>query len=277
LGVERQQEVVQPGRVPEGHADALRTKGLRASRPAEQVDVVPPSGARRFEPAHAEAEAAGALETGASLERHWVQGPELSGPARWIKRAFDLFGAVLIILLTTPLWIAIALTIKADSPGPVFFRQRRVGRDGRHFAMLKFRTMVDGADARKPGLLHLNQAGDGLFKIYDDPRVTGVGRWLRSTWMDELPQLLQVVTGKMSLVGPRPLVPDEDAQIEGDARGRLAVRPGLTGSWQAGGAKPIPIDEMADLDNRYIEHWSLWLDVKLVMKTAWNVIRRRGA
>jgi lipopolysaccharide/colanic/teichoic acid biosynthesis glycosyltransferase len=137
--------------------------------------------------------------------------------------------------------------------------------------------MVEGADARKPGLLHMNQAGDGMFKIYDDPRVTGVGRWLRSAWLDELPQLLQVVTGKMSLVGPRPLVPDEDAQIEGDTRGRLAVRPGLTGPWQAGGAKPIPIDQMAELDCHYIEGWSLWLDVKLVMKTAWNVIRRRGA
>ncbi len=250
---------------------------MHASQRAEQVGVRPPS-PRRFEPEHAETGAAeGALQTHGSLERHWVQGTELSGPARWIKRAFDLFGAALIIFLTTPLWVAIAVMIKADSPGPIFFRQRRVGRSGRHFEMLKFRTMVDGADARKPGLLHMNQAGDGLFKIYDDPRVTRVGRWLRSTWMDELPQLLQVVTGKMSLVGPRPLVPDEDAQIEGDARGRLAVRPGLTGPWQARGAKPIPIDEMADLDCRYIEQWGLWLDVKLVVKTAWNVIRRRGA
>lgn len=278
MAAERRQEVVPLGRAPEGQGDALQPNRLHASQPAEQVDIGPPSGTRRFESAQAEAgAAAGALETPKSLERHWVQGPELSGPARWIKRAFDLVGALLIIVLTTPLWVAIALMIKADSPGPVFFRQRRVGRDGRHFAMLKFRTMVDGADSRKPGLLHMNQAGDGLFKIYDDPRVTGVGRWLRSTWMDELPQVMQVVTGKMSLVGPRPLVPDEDAQIEGDARGRLAVRPGLTGPWQAGGAKPIPIDEMADLDCRYIERWSLWLDMKLVVKTAWNVLLRRGA
>jgi lipopolysaccharide/colanic/teichoic acid biosynthesis glycosyltransferase len=278
LAVERPQEVVPLGRAPEGQADALQPHRLHASQPAEQVDIGPPSGTRRFESAHEEAGAAdGGLETRDSLERHWVQGAELSVPARWIKRTFDFVGALLIIVLTTPLWVAIALMIKADSAGPVFFRQRRVGRDGRHFEMLKFRTMVDGADSRKPGLLHMNQAGEGLFKIYDDPRVTGVGRWLRSTWMDELPQVMQVVTGKMSLVGPRPLVPDEDAQIEGDARGRLAVRPGLTGPWQAGGAKPIPIDEMADLDCRYIERWSLWLDMKLVAKTAWNVIRRRGA
>lgn len=278
MAAERRQEVVPLGRAPEGQGDALQPNRLHASQPAEQVDIGPRKGTRRFESAQAEAEAAaGALQTRESLERHWVQGAELSVPARWIKRAFDFVGAWLIIVLTTPLWVAIALMIKADSPGPVFFRQRRVGRNGRHFAMLKFRTMVDGADSRKPGLLHMNQAGDGLFKIYDDPRVTGVGRWLRSTWMDELPQVMQVVTGKMSLVGPRPLVPDEDAQIEGDARGRLAVRPGLTGPWQAGGAKPIPIDEMADLDCRYIERWSLWLDMKLVAKTAWNVLLRRGA
>ena len=278
MAAERRQEVVPLGRAPEAQADALQPNRLHASQPAEQVDIGPRKGTRRFESAQAEAEAAaGALETRESLERHWVQGAELSVPARWIKRTFDFVGALLIIVLTTPLWVAIALMIKADSAGPVFFRQRRVGRDGRHFEMLKFRTMVDGADSRKPGLLHMNQAGDGLFKIYDDPRVTGVGRWLRSTWMDELPQVMQVVTGKMSLVGPRPLVPDEDAQIEGDARGRLAVRPGLTGPWQAGGAKPIPIDEMADLDCRYIERWSLWLDMKLVAKTAWNVLLRRGA
>ena len=261
MGAERQQDVVPVGRVPGRQADALRPKGRR-----------------RFEPAHENEQGGGvALETPESLERHWVQGPELSAPARWVKRAFDLFGAMLLILLTTPLWLTIALLIKADSRGPVLFRQRRVGRDGRHFNMLKFRTMVDGADARKPGLLHMNQAADGLFKIYDDPRVTGVGRWLRSTWMDELPQLLQVVTGKMSLVGPRPLVPDEDAQIEGEGRARLAVRPGLTGRWQAGGASSIPIDEMVKLDCAYVEDWSLWLDVKLVLKTAWNVVRRRGA
>jgi lipopolysaccharide/colanic/teichoic acid biosynthesis glycosyltransferase len=279
LGAERQQEVVPRGRVPEGQGDALTPKRVRGSQRAEQVDVGPPSGPRRFEPAPAEVGAAAdaALQTRGSLERHWVQGTELSGPARWIKRAFDLIGAMLIILLTTPVWLAIALLIKLDSPGPIFFRQRRVGRSGRHFEMLKFRTMVDGADARKPGLLHMNEAGDGLFKIYDDPRVTRVGRWLRSTWMDELPQLMQVVTGKMSLVGPRPLVPDEDAQITGDARGRLAVRPGLTGPWQARGAKPIPIDEMAELDCNYIEHWSVWLDVKLIAMTAWNVLLRRGA
>ena len=197
--------------------------------------------------------------------------------SRGSKRAFDLIGALLIILLLTPLWITIALLIKAESPGPILFRQRRIGRDGQPFRMLKFRTMVQGADARKPALLHLNEAADGLFKIYHDPRITRVGRHLRATWFDEFPQLLHVVTGKMSLVGPRPLVPDEDAQISPANRLRSAMRPGMTGPWQVGGGSAIPIDEMARIDCTYVERWSLWLDLKLLARTAWQVVRRRGA
>jgi lipopolysaccharide/colanic/teichoic acid biosynthesis glycosyltransferase len=197
-------------------------------------------------------------------------------PSRLAKRAFDLIGAFLLTIALAPAWIAIALLIKADSPGPILFRQRRVGRDGRSFGMLKFRTMVDGADARKPALLHLNQAADGLFKIYDDPRVTRIGRWLRTTSLDELPQILHVLTGKMSLVGPRPLVPEEDAQINGAHRRRLAMRPGMTGPWQVAGASSVPIHEMVDLDCSYLENWSLWLDVKLLARTAGLVVARRG-
>lgn len=194
------------------------------------------------------------------------------------KRGLDLIGALLLILLLTPLFLTIALLIKADSPGPVFFRQRRVGRDGRSFMMLKFRTMVEGADAHKPALLALNEAADGLFKISADPRVTRTGRRLRATWLDELPQLFQVVTGKMSLVGPRPLVPEEDALIQGETRRRrLSMRPGMTGAWQVGGAWSIPITEMAQLDCEYVEEWSLWRDLRILVRTAWNVVRRRGA
>jgi lipopolysaccharide/colanic/teichoic acid biosynthesis glycosyltransferase len=195
---------------------------------------------------------------------------------RGVKRAFDLIGALLLVVLLAPLWLAIALLIKADSPGPILFRQRRIGRDGRPFAMLKFRTMVDGADARKPALLHMNDAAEGLFKISDDPRVTRIGRWLRGTCLDELPQLLHVVTGKMSLVGPRPLVPEEDAQIRGVYRERLTMRPGMTGPWQVEGASAIPIHGMVLLDRFYIEEWSLWLDLRLLAKTASLVILRRG-
>src|SRR5581483_9191173 len=161
--------------------------------------------------------------------------------ARVTKRAFDLIGAILLLVVLAPAWITMALLIRLDSPGPILFRQRRIGRNGEPFWMLKFRTMVDGADAHKPALLHLNEAGDGLFKINGDPRVTRVGRWLRATSLDELPQLLHVVTGRMSLVGPRPLVPNEDAQISGPARRRLAMRPGMTGAWQVGGDRTISI------------------------------------
>jgi lipopolysaccharide/colanic/teichoic acid biosynthesis glycosyltransferase len=196
--------------------------------------------------------------------------------ARSIKRMIDLVGATLLVIVLAPVWLMIALLIKADSPGPILFRQRRIGRDGRPFAMLKFRTMVVGADDHKAALLHLNEAADGLFKINGDPRVTRVGRWLRASSLDELPQLLHVITGRMSLVGPRPLVPEEDAQIVGDQRRRLQMRPGMTGVWQVAGASSIPIHQMVILDSGYVNDWSLWVDVKLIAITASLVVRRKG-
>jgi lipopolysaccharide/colanic/teichoic acid biosynthesis glycosyltransferase len=196
--------------------------------------------------------------------------------ARAAKRTLDLVGAILLLVVLAPFWLTMALLIRLDSPGPVLFRQRRIGRDGTPFSMFKFRTMVDGADAHKPSLLHLNEAGDGLFKINGDPRVTRVGQWLRATSMDELPQLLHVVTGRMSLVGPRPLVPDEDAQITGSDRLRLSMRPGMTGAWQAGGDRTISILQMADIDNDYVQHWSMWTDVRLLVETAVHVALRKG-
>jgi lipopolysaccharide/colanic/teichoic acid biosynthesis glycosyltransferase len=196
--------------------------------------------------------------------------------ARGAKRIVDLVGSLLLIALLAPFLLMIAILIRADSPGPVLFRQRRIGRDGTPFSMLKFRTMVDGADSHKPALLHLNEAGDGLFKINGDPRTTRIGRWLRATSLDELPQLVHVVTGRMSLVGPRPLVPEEDALITGDYRRRLSMRPGMTGVWQVAGASSIPIDQMVELDRGYVEQWSLWLDCKLLLQTASHVVLRRG-
>jgi len=196
--------------------------------------------------------------------------------ARGAKRAFDLVGALLLLVILAPAWLMIAFLIKADSPGPVLFRQRRIGLNGKAFMMFKFRTMVDGAEEHKPALLHLNEAADGLFKIDGDPRVTRVGRWLRATSLDELPQLIHVVTGRMSLVGPRPLVPEEDARITGRDRHRLSMRPGMTGVWQVGGASAIPIQEMVKLDRGYIEDWSPWLDVKLLGETAAHVLLRKG-
>jgi lipopolysaccharide/colanic/teichoic acid biosynthesis glycosyltransferase len=215
----------------------------------------------------------GTLDLAPSEERYERQHGVL---ARGIKRAVDIVGAVLLIAILAPTWLMMAVLIKADSPGPILFRQRRIGRDGKAFWMVKFRTMVDGADAQKQALLHLNEAAEGLFKIDGDPRVTRVGRWLRATSLDELPQLLHVVTGKMSLVGPRPLVPEEDARIVGSQRGRLQMRPGMTGVWQVGGASSIPIHEMVKLDTAYVDDWSLWTDLKLIAVTAGHVVLRKG-
>jgi len=193
-----------------------------------------------------------------------------------LKRAMDLVGAFIALILLLPLWLFIALMVRVDSPGPVLFRQRRIGRWGEPFGMLKFRTMFDDADSQKFGLLHLNEAGEGLFKIERDPRVTRFGRLLRVTSLDELPQLLHVLSGRMSLVGPRPLVPDEDAQIQARYRVRLAMRPGMTGAWQVAGASRIPISEMVKLDYAYVAGWSLLTDLKLLIWTVPHVVKRRG-
>ena len=151
-----------------------------------------------------------------------------------------------------------------------------MGREGIPFEMFKFRTMVDGAEAQKAELAADNEAGGGLFKIKDDPRVTRVGRLLRRASLDELPQLLNVLRGEMALVGPRPLVLDEDSQIEGWQRPRLELPPGMTGPWQIFGSARIPLDEMVKIDYLYGANWSLWLDMKILLRTVPFVLGRRG-
>jgi len=200
----------------------------------------------------------------------------LSRSSARIKRSFDAVGAAVGLVLVAPVLAIVALLIKRDSRGPVFYRQTRVGRDGRPFQMWKFRTMVEDADAMKPELFALNEAEQGLFKIVKDPRVTPVGRRLRSVSLDELPQLVNVVRGEMSLVGPRPLVTDEDAQITGLDRHRLQLTPGMTGQWQVLGGSLVPLPEMMKLDYRYVAGWSLWVDVKILLRTATYVLSRRG-
>jgi lipopolysaccharide/colanic/teichoic acid biosynthesis glycosyltransferase len=193
------------------------------------------------------------------------------------KRAVDVVVSTAAIIVLLPLWLVIAVAIKLDTPGPIFFRQRRIGRDGLSFRMLKFRTMVDGADDQKGSIIHLNEAGEGLFKISRDPRMTTVGRFLRSTCLDELPQLLHVVVGQMSLVGPRPLVPEEDELVRGSYRRRLTMRPGITGVWQATGASRwIPLGQMAELDTEYVDNWSLWRDLGILWRTVPLVLKRAG-
>jgi len=176
------------------------------------------------------------------------------------------------IVLLTPVFALIALVIKLDSRGPVFFRQVRMGEDEKPFLMLKFRTMKADADARKVEFAHLNKhAGPGgdsrMFKISGDPRVTRVGRFLRRYSLDELPQLLNVLRGEMTLVGPRPLIPDEDRYVNDWARKRLDLKPGMTGLWQVLGRNEIPFGEMMKLDYLYVTSWSLWLDIRLLLRT----------
>jgi lipopolysaccharide/colanic/teichoic acid biosynthesis glycosyltransferase len=220
---------------------------------------------------------------GSSVEFDHVDGLTMLGVRRFgltrsstfLKRAFDLIGATFLLLAFAPLMAAIAVAIRLGGPGPLVFRQVRVGRDGRRFTIYKFRTMIPEADEIKHTLLHLNET-EGLFKIAADPRITKVGRLLRSFSLDELPQLLNVWRGEMSLVGPRPLVVDEDAQIEGLDRSRLQLTPGMTGHWQILGSARVPLTEMVGIDYLYIANWSLWTDLKILLRTGAYVLGRRG-
>jgi exopolysaccharide biosynthesis polyprenyl glycosylphosphotransferase len=200
----------------------------------------------------------------------------LSRSSKLLKRTLDVAGSSALLFALGPLMLMIALAIRLDTRGPVFFRQCRMGRGNVPFEMNKFRTMVDGADGQKSALRGRNEAGGGLFKIEDDPRVTRVGRFLRRTSLDELPQLLNVLRGDMALVGPRPLVMDEDRLVEGWQRRRLQLAPGMTGLWQIFGSARIPLHEMVKIDYLYGANWSLWLDVKILLRTVPFVLGRRG-
>ena len=200
----------------------------------------------------------------------------LTRSSELIKRAADLIAAGLVTIVLGPLLLVITLAVMLDSEGPVFFRQARIGRRGDRFHMLKFRSMVADAEVRKHELRRFNEVEGGLFKIENDPRITRVGRFLRKTSLDELPQLLNVLSGDMSLVGPRPLVPDEDRLIEGWRRRRLAVKPGMTGLWQIFGSSRIPMHEMVKIDYIYGANWSLWLDLRILLRTVPYVLSRRG-
>lgn len=220
---------------------------------------------------------------GSSIEVDDVHGLTLLGVRRFglsrssaiVKRSLDVAGAGLLLIGLGPLLAALAILIRLDSRGRPVYRQARIGRDGQPFTMFKLRTMVVGADALKPSLRSRNEA-DGLFKIADDPRLTRVGRWLRHYSLDELPQLVNVLRGEMSLVGPRPLVGDDDAQITGLDRRRLYLTPGMTGPWQILGSARVPLSEMIKLDYLYVTGWSLWSDVKILLRTVPYVLARRG-
>jgi exopolysaccharide biosynthesis polyprenyl glycosylphosphotransferase len=203
--------------------------------------------------------------------------PEVTG-ARWlVKQAFDRALAFSVLLMLSPVIIALGLAIRLSDGGPALFRQTRVGKDGKLFNVYKFRTMVVDAEERKANLVALNETAGVLFKIRKDPRVTPIGRWLRRYSLDELPQLINVLIGDMSLVGPRPALPSEAAEYGHDMLRRLRVKPGITGLWQVNGRSDLAWDEAVRLDVRYVENWSFVLDLQILWKTFSAVTGGAGA
>jgi len=198
-------------------------------------------------------------------------------PYEVTKRVVDIVGALVGLIAGAPVLLLAALAVKLDGSGPVFFRQVRLGQDGRPFTMLKLRSMTVDAPLRQAELASGNHMDGPVFKIRSDPRATRVGRWLRKASLDELPQLWQVLCGDMSLVGPRPPVPEEVARYEPWQRERLAVKPGLTCTWQVSGRSDIPFDQWVQMDIDYVRHRSLALDLKLLLLTIPAVLTGRGA
>ncbi|MFF4121259.1 sugar transferase [Streptomyces sp. NPDC001714] len=203
--------------------------------------------------------------------------PTFTGGRRAIKEVVDRVGAAVLLLLFAPLMVSVALLVLVNSRGGAFYSQRRVGKDGREFTILKFRTMVAGADRARADLADRNEGAGLLFKLRRDPRVTRVGAVLRRYSIDELPQLFNVLSGSMSLVGPRPPLPEECAAYDPDIRRRLLVKPGLTGLWQISGRSDLPWEEAVRLDLRYVEDWSLALDTVILWKTMRAVLHGQGA
>lgn len=194
-----------------------------------------------------------------------------------LKRFMDITLSLFLIIMLLPIFLIIGVLVKATSKGPMFFRQQRVGYNGRIFTLYKFRTMVEDAEKLKEGLIRHNEMDGPVFKMKNDPRVTRVGAFLRKTSADELPQLINVLKGDMSLVGPRPPVPPEVAQYNLCDRRRLSMKPGITGIWQVSGRNKISFQQWMEMDRQYIDHWSLWLDLKILFRTIPVVLKREGA
>jgi exopolysaccharide biosynthesis polyprenyl glycosylphosphotransferase len=204
--------------------------------------------------------------------------PPIFAGTQWVvKRAFDLAVGVFIVVVGLPLWLLLALLVKLTSRGPVFYADDRVGLGEREFRMLKFRTMVAGAAEQQPALENANEASGALFKIRDDPRVTPLGRFLRRFSLDEVPNVINVLRGEMSLVGPRPLPIRDHERLEPWHRRRSNVLPGMTGLWQVAGRSDLSFDDLVRLDFYYLENWSIWLDITLIIKTPLAVFARKGA
>jgi lipopolysaccharide/colanic/teichoic acid biosynthesis glycosyltransferase len=222
------------------------------------------------------------VERGEYVPGHGVPLFELRPPifagAEWVtKRAFDILVGTLIVVIGFPVWLALALLIKLSSSGSVLYADPRIGLGQQPFQMLKFRTMVTGASEEQEALEEDNEASGPLFKIRDDPRVTPVGRLLRRLSIDEVPNVINVLRGEMSLVGPRPLPLRDYDQLEEWHRRRYNVLPGMTGLWQVAGRSDLTFDDLVRLDFYYIENWSIWLDISILIKTPMAVLARKGA
>ncbi|MBI9116196.1 sugar transferase [Sanguibacter suaedae] len=207
----------------------------------------------------------------------YVDEPRFSGPKYVLKTAFDWLSTLAITLIVSPVLIVLAVLVKLSSPGPVIFRQKRVGLDGSTFEMLKFRSMYQDAEQRLEQLVHENEGNDVMFKMKDDPRVTSVGKRLRRFSLDELPQLFNVLRGDMSLVGPRPPLPREVDQYESHVHRRLLVKPGITGLWQVSGRSDLSWDETVRLDLYYTENWTFFGDILILLRTVRTVLSSSGA
>jgi exopolysaccharide biosynthesis polyprenyl glycosylphosphotransferase len=194
-----------------------------------------------------------------------------------VKRGFDILVAMLALGLTAPVLLIVAAVVKLTSEGPIFFAQERVGKNGRTFKMLKFRSMVMNAEALRGKLEAENEMDGPVFKIKRDPRITRIGHFIRKTSLDEFPQFINVLRGSMSIVGPRPPLPSEVAQYERWQRKRLSVKPGITCIWQISGRNEVTFEQWVQMDIDYIDRWSLWLDLKIFVKTIPAVLLRRGA
>ncbi|HTT88951.1 MAG TPA: sugar transferase [Acidimicrobiales bacterium] len=245
------------------------TEVLRQLPPSVRISVVP----RLFELVTWQSQ----MEELHGLTVMDVAPPRLGLLNRTAKRSLDIVASAALLLVSLPAMAVIAVAIKLTSPGPVLFVQDRVGYKGATFKMIKFRTMQVGADVVKLDLRAHNDVDGPLFKLHNDHRVTAVGRFLRKTSLDELPQLLNVLVGNMSLVGPRPFVPDESAGIDGWATRRFEVRPGMTGLWQTSGRNDLPFEELRQLDYAYVASWSLWWDLKILWHTPGSVLHKHGA
>jgi exopolysaccharide biosynthesis polyprenyl glycosylphosphotransferase len=213
----------------------------------------------------------------AGLPLMHIEPPQVARAMKWGKTIFDRVGSVVMLVMLAPVLLGIALAVKVETPGPAFYRHRRIGAQGREFGVWKFRSMVTDADVMQTDLVAANGGVALLFKVKDDPRVTRVGRFIRRYSLDELPQLINVMVGQMSLVGPRPQVADEVAAYDESAHRRLLVRPGITGLWQVSGRSNLTWGEAVRLDLSYVDNWSMTGDIVILAKTIRAVLRHDGA